>query len=71
MKSKVKTFNRNIQSGGVVIYINDQADSYGNHIMISHGNDVYTLYAHNSQLLVSVGDTVKQGQQIAVFRQHR
>lgn len=51
---------------GVVIHINDQADSYGNHIMISHGNDVYTLYAHNSQLLVSVGDTVKQGQQIAV-----
>lgn len=51
---------------GVVIHVNDQADSYGNHIMISHGNDIYTLYAHNSQLLVSVGDTVKQGQQIAV-----
>lgn len=51
---------------GVVIHINDQAASYGNHIMIAHGNDIYTLYAHNSQLLVSVGDTVKQGQQIAV-----
>ena len=39
--------------------------SYGYYIRISHGNGVETLYAHCSQLLVSVGDTVSQGQVIA------
>lgn len=39
--------------------------AYGNHVVISHGNGVSTLYAHNSSLLVSVGQTVKQGQTIA------
>lgn len=51
---------------GVVIKATYMNTSYGNHIMIAHGNDVYTLYAHNSELLVSVGDEVKQGQQIAL-----
>lgn len=51
---------------GIVIKATYMNTSYGNHIMIAHGNDVYTLYAHNSELLVSVGDEVKQGQQIAL-----
>lgn len=50
---------------GIVIHINDQAASYGNHIMIAHGNEVYSLYAHCDTILVSVGQEVKQGQQIA------
>ncbi|MDE5985359.1 MAG: M23 family metallopeptidase [Eubacterium sp.] len=51
---------------GIVIKATYMNTSYGNHIMIAHGNDVYTLYAHNSELLVSVGDEIKQGQQIAI-----
>ena len=39
--------------------------SYGRYIVINHGNGYTTLYAHNSQLLVSVGDIVKRGQVIA------
>ncbi len=45
--------------------------SYGRYIVIAHykknasGNYVYTLYAHNSTRLVSVGDKVKKGQLIA------
>jgi len=39
--------------------------AYGNMIIIDHGNDISTLYGHASKLLVSVGDTVTQGQIIA------
>jgi murein DD-endopeptidase MepM/ murein hydrolase activator NlpD len=38
---------------------------YGNAVVISHGNGITTLYGHNSRLLVSVGDSVKQGQTVA------
>ncbi len=39
--------------------------SYGNYIMIDHGGGIITLYAHNSKLLVKVGDKVTRGQVIA------
>lgn len=39
--------------------------SYGYYVLISHGNNLYTLYAHNSELLVSEGDYVTQGQVIS------
>lgn len=39
--------------------------SYGRYVVINHGNGYTTLYAHNSQLLVSVGQTVTRGQVIA------
>lgn len=39
--------------------------AYGNMIIIDHGNGITTLYGHASKLLVSVGDTVKQGDIIA------
>ena len=40
--------------------------SYGEYIVINHGNGIMTLYAHGLEgsRLVSVGDTVTQGQQI-------
>ena len=38
----------------------------GNYIMISHGNGVYTVYMHCSRLLVSVGQSVNQGDVIAL-----
>ena len=39
--------------------------SYGNMIVISHGNGVQTYYGHCSQLYLSAGATVSQGQTIA------
>ena len=55
---------------GIVIKTRELNYSYGKYIMIYHGTDnlgrkIVTLYAHNSKLLVSTGQTVKKGQQIA------
>lgn len=38
---------------------------YGNHIIISHGNGIQTLYGHCTSLLVTKGTYVTQGQPIA------
>jgi beta-lactamase regulating signal transducer with metallopeptidase domain/biotin carboxyl carrier protein len=38
----------------------------GNVVLLDHGNGWQTLYAHCSQVLVNVGDVVKQGQRIAL-----
>ncbi len=35
--------------------------AYGNMVMIDHGGGISTLYAHGSEILVSVGQTVFQG----------
>lgn len=40
-------------------------NSYGNAVIIDHGGGINTVYAHNSKLLVSVGDVIKKGQAIA------
>jgi murein DD-endopeptidase MepM/ murein hydrolase activator NlpD len=42
------------------------SSSYGNYVLISHGNGIQTRYAHSSKLLVSAGNTVKKGQVIAL-----
>lgn len=40
---------------------------YGCYIILDHGGGVTTLYGHNSKLLVSVGETVEQGQTIGLL----
>ena len=47
------------------VTISTYSYSAGNYIMLNHGGGVSTVYMHCSQLLVSAGDTVKQGQVIA------
>ncbi len=39
--------------------------SYGYYVLIAHDTGVYTLMAHNNQLLVSAGERVYQGQVVA------
>lgn len=51
-------------TSGTVVYA-DWLGSYGKWVLIDHGNGVMTGYAHNSALLVSNGDTVAAGQNIA------
>ena len=50
--------------GGTVTYAGWMS-GYGYLVQISHGNGYVTYYGHNSSLLVSVGDHVYKGQQIA------
>jgi len=51
---------------GVVAYVGYNGD-YGNMIVISHGYDYETVYAHLSKFLVSVGDTVTKGDLIGLM----
>lgn len=51
---------------GIVIFSGWQG-GYGNVVMISHGGDLVTVYAHNSSNKVSVGDYVDRGQTISLM----
>jgi murein DD-endopeptidase MepM/ murein hydrolase activator NlpD len=48
-------------SGTVVTASTGYNGGYGNYIVISHGNGVETAYGHCSELYVTVGQTVSQG----------
>jgi murein hydrolase activator len=49
--------------GGHVVYTG-WFKGYGNLIILDHGNEYYTLYAHVSETAVKEGDDVRQGQRI-------
>ena len=50
---------------GVVDYAGWNSGGYGNMVDIDHGNGIMTRYGHASQVVVSVGQSVKRGQVIA------
>lgn len=50
---------------GKVIYAGYNDGGFGNLVIIAHDNGTQTYYAHNSSLLVRVGQNVAQGQHIA------
>ncbi len=51
--------------GGVVKYAGNELKGYGNLVLIQHPNGFVSAYAHNGELDVKRGDTVKRGQTIA------
>lgn len=51
--------------GEVVVSQTGWNGGYGTYIVITHSNGTQTLYGHNNENFVSVGDTVTQGQVIA------
>ncbi len=53
-------------ASGVVV-VSESRSGYGGMVRISHGNGFQTLYAHNKENLVKVGDVVKKGQIIALM----
>ena len=52
-------------ANGKVVYAGWDDSGYGNMILIDHGDGMKTRYAHNTQLYISAGDYVTQGQSIA------
>jgi murein DD-endopeptidase MepM/ murein hydrolase activator NlpD len=52
--------------GGKVVLAGWDSGGYGNLVAIDHAGGLQTRYAHNSKILVSVGQTVTQGQQISL-----
>lgn len=52
--------------GGTVV-TSTYSSSAGNYIMINHGDGLMTVYMHCSQLLVSPGQKVNQGDKIALM----
>ena len=51
---------------GEVIYASSKIRGYGKMVVIAHGGDYFTTYAHLSKFLVSQGDQVKAGEKIAL-----
>ncbi|MBE6738693.1 MAG: M23 family metallopeptidase [Ruminococcaceae bacterium] len=53
-------------AGGTVSYIGYDDDGYGKYFKISHSEDVLTLYAHCSEILVEKGQQIKAGEVVAL-----
>lgn len=50
---------------GVVSYSGNGIRGYGNMIVLNHGDNVFTVYAHNKKNFVKKGDKVRRGNVIA------
>ena len=50
-----------------VVTFSGYSGSFGNIVKLSHGNGLETYYAHNETNLVSVGESVTKGQQVAAM----
>ncbi len=50
---------------GRVVFSDEHVRGYGKTVIINHGDEYQTVYAHNSEILVSLGDEVRQNQTIA------
>jgi lipoprotein NlpD len=52
-------------SDGRVVYAGNSLRGYGNLVIVKHDNTYLTAYAHNRNLLVKEGESVRKGQTIA------
>lgn len=50
---------------GVVVYLDSDMRGYGKIVILKHEDEFFTVYAHNRDNLVKMGDTIEKGQQIA------
>ena len=50
---------------GVVAYLDSDMRGYGKIVILKHADEFFTVYAHNKENLVKMGDTIEKGQLIA------
>lgn len=53
----------NVQNG-IVIIAEDSGDGYGNKVVIYHGNNTYSLYAHLDSITVEAGSFLLEGEEV-------
>lgn len=56
-----------VAAGYGTVIVATSHSSYGNYLVIDHGNGLKTLYAHCNSLLVGVGQQVQAGDTIALM----
>lgn len=54
-------------TNGKVMYVGNLLKGYGNLVVIKHGNNYFSTYAHNNKILVTEQQQVKIGEQIATM----
>jgi len=50
---------------GRVIFSEDKVRGFGKTVIIDHGDGIQTVYSHNSEILVKIGEDVRQGNPVA------
>jgi murein DD-endopeptidase MepM/ murein hydrolase activator NlpD len=50
---------------GRVIFSEDKVRGFGKTVIIDHGDGIQTVYSHNSEILVKIGEDVRQGKPVA------
>jgi murein DD-endopeptidase MepM/ murein hydrolase activator NlpD len=76
--SGLRTFHRGLDianskgteihaAGSGIVTYSGYNGNYGNMVVISHGYDYETVYAHNNENLVKVGDIVEKGNVVALM----
>lgn len=53
-------------NNGTVVYIKKSNKGYGNHILINHGDGIWSLYAHLSKIYVKAGQAVSKNSILGV-----
>jgi murein DD-endopeptidase MepM/ murein hydrolase activator NlpD len=56
-------------SNNGTVVLATETPSYGNTIVIDHGQNIYTMYLHLNELSVKTGDTVKKSDKIGLMGQ--
>jgi lipoprotein NlpD len=54
-------------SDGQVVYVGSGLRGYGNLVIVKHNDEYVSAYAHNREVLVKQGDSVRKGQKLAVL----